>query len=52
MLSAYHREFVETVLSWPPEDVTLPAELLTALGGGIVTSGGTGYSTYKPFLVT
>ena len=41
---------VETVLSWSPESVAVPAALLTALGGGIVTSGG--YSTYKPYLIT
>ncbi len=43
---------IETVLSWCPKPITVPDDLAAALHGGIVGTGGTGFYTYKPFLLT
>ncbi|MCP4662702.1 MAG: hypothetical protein GY856_45495 [bacterium] len=45
------RRGLETVLSWSPDPAAIPGELVTALEGGIVRSGGAGYHTYKPSLI-
>ncbi|MCG3135466.1 MAG: hypothetical protein HMLKMBBP_03122 [Planctomycetes bacterium] len=44
------RELINTVLSWSSAPVAVPADLDAALDHGLLR-GGTGFATYRPFLI-